>query len=106
MHVNRGFSRAKVPYPWRHVMVACLIPEPDVAGRRLEAANQEAIRPGGRIDTILDMTRPLVILACGKRVRDYLPRWSASTRVPHVEPIYVEYPIDLGPQTERRGGDG
>lgn len=62
--------------PWSQVMLVCLNPIPGETGSVDEHANDQAVSPGGRLDSIVDVCRPLVVLACGKPVCKSIRQWS------------------------------
>lgn len=70
--VGRGLSAFGLLHPWAAVMVACLNPQSGPTGTVDFVANRDAVSPGGRLDQICAITRPLLVLACGKPVGDAL----------------------------------
>ena len=67
--------------PWSQVMLACLNPSPGETGKVDRYANIEAVSPAGRLDSIVSVCRPLVILACGNPVCEAIRQWSNPTNV-------------------------
>ena len=69
--------------PWSQVMIACLNPEHGDPGDVDLNANMAAISDGGRIDRIVSVCNPKVILACGAPVQDAISFWKnpQNTRV-------------------------
>ena len=56
-------------------MVACLNPEHGDSGDVDLSANMAAVSEGGRIDRIVSVCRPKVILACGTPVQNAISNW-------------------------------
>lgn len=68
--------------PWSQVMLVCLNPIPGEIGREDKYANIQAVAPDGRLDSIVTVCRPLLVLACGKPVCEAIRKWSNPTNVP------------------------
>lgn len=61
--------------PWSQVMIACLNPVPGAIGKVDKTANKEAVECDGRLDRIVSLCRPLILLACGIPVQEALTNW-------------------------------
>lgn len=62
-------------------MLMCLNPIPGFTGKVDRIANLQAVAPGGRLDSVVSVCQPLVVLACGKPVHEALNHWSNQTNV-------------------------
>ena len=49
--------------PWSQVMLMCLNPIPGFTGKVDRIANLQTVAPGGRLDSVVSVCRPLVVLA-------------------------------------------
>ena len=74
-------------------MIACLNPEPGKPGEVDRVGNLEAVRSGGRIDHIVSVCRPKVIVACGRDVQRAMQRWE---RPDGIDVIEVLHPLHWG----------
>lgn len=79
--------------PWNQVMIACLNPEPGKTGQVDRMANLAAVRGGGRIDHIVSVCRPRVIVACGDPVQRAMQRWERPDGISMLE---VSHPLNWG----------
>lgn len=61
---------------WTQIMITNLNSLPGKSGSVDKRANREAVQSGGRLDTIVNVCKPLLILACGKHVEHALDFWS------------------------------
>jgi hypothetical protein len=64
--------------PWALAMIANINPASGFEGEQDEAANRAAVTRGGRLDRIVALCRPKVVLACGIPVKSALKSWSPS----------------------------
>jgi len=95
LYLHLAFWEVGIADPWPHVMVACLNPVPGRPGEIDQVANDLAVRAGGRIDRIVELVRPSILLACGKTaVWPFIQRWEAPKDT-HVE--FVQHPLRWGP---------
>jgi len=99
--VAAGFRAIDITDPWPHVMIACLNPDPGPTGKVDRAANLKAVERGGRLDQIVETTRPIVMLACGGEVHRAVASW--SPRVP-VAVAPVSHPLHWGSFAGSRHG--
>ena len=101
--LGSGLGAFNIQSPWASVMVACLNPIPSGAGNVDRGANRNALSPKGHINFICQTVRPLLILACGKPVREAIEKigWEA----PSGKVVKVDHPSTWeGYGTGRRDG--
>jgi hypothetical protein len=75
--LKRGLNDFDLDDPFSALMVACVNPEMGKIGDSDATANRRGLRPDGPIDHVVAVTRPLLILACGRPVQDAIraTRW-------------------------------
>ena len=90
-YLPRAF--AGLENPWNQVMIACLNPEPGKTGQVDRTANLAAVRQGGRIDHLVSVCRPKVIVSCGEHVQRAMQNWKRPDGISILE---VSHPINWG----------
>ena len=79
--------------PWNQVMIACLNPELGATGKIDRHANAVAVQEGGRIDKIVEVCKPKVVVACGDAVHQSMQLWKQPKSV---RLLYVSHPLKWG----------
>ena len=90
-YLPQAFDRLEDP--WSQVMIACLNPEHGDTGDIDLDANMAAVQKDGRIDRIVAVCKPKVILACGTPVQRAMPSWRNPQKI---RVIYASHPSALG----------
>ena len=61
--------------PWNQIMIACLNPDPGPTGKVDQEANTAAVQRDGRLDKIVAVCKPKVVVACGAQVHQAMQLW-------------------------------
>ena len=93
LHQYLPAAFADLENPWSLVMIACLNPEPGGTGKIDREANDAAVQKGGRIDKIVSLCKPKIVLGCGDVVQRTLQQWE---RPESVRLLSVSHPLKWG----------
>lgn len=71
--------------PWSQLMIVNINPVPGKPSKIDRLANLKAVSPGDRLDIVVNVCQPLVLLACGVPAKKAIQHWSNPKSIPILE---------------------